>query len=90
MVSNGNGEIFAKEYDLASAKDYTCVCILDGFKNENAAKSMERSLKNVAEAKATEMMKVSRDNLTAGLCNLSLALDKEASSAVIHFCERLL
>ncbi|ORZ00497.1 hypothetical protein BCR43DRAFT_452474 [Syncephalastrum racemosum] len=43
--------------------DYTCVCILDGFKNENAAKSMERLLKQVASARSHEMMKTKKPRL---------------------------
>lgn len=39
--------------------DFTCVCILDAFKNETASKSMERVLKLVSERKAKEIMKVS-------------------------------
>ena len=39
--------------------DYTCVCILDNFKNEVAARSMERLMKKVCEKKATEIIKAS-------------------------------
>lgn len=38
--------------------DFTCVCILDAFKNETASKSMERVLKLLSERKAKEIMKV--------------------------------
>ncbi|KAG1455469.1 hypothetical protein G6F56_007058 [Rhizopus delemar] len=37
--------------------DFTCVCIIDAFKNETASKSMERVLKLVSEKKAKEIMK---------------------------------
>lgn len=40
--------------------DFTCVCILDAFKNDAASKAMERVLKLVSENRAKEIMKVSR------------------------------
>lgn len=43
---------------LNSHIDFTCVCILDAFKNETASKAMERVLKLVSEKKAKEIMKV--------------------------------
>lgn len=38
--------------------DYTCVCILEGFRNENAALERERILKQVSEEKARRLIKV--------------------------------
>lgn len=38
--------------------DFTAVCIIDGFKNETASRSMERLLKRVSEEKAKELCKV--------------------------------
>ena len=38
--------------------DFTCVCILDAFKNDAASKAMERVLKLVSENRAKEIMKV--------------------------------
>lgn len=37
--------------------DYTASCIVDQFKNDNAAQAVERLLKKVAESKAAEIMK---------------------------------
>lgn len=37
--------------------DYTASCIIDGFKNDQSAQSVERLLKKVAEAKAATIMK---------------------------------
>ncbi|KAI7861037.1 hypothetical protein BDC45DRAFT_430253 [Circinella umbellata] len=55
---------FEKKGELTnSLYDYTCVCILDGFRNESAAKSMERLLKRVAEDRAQEIMKVKKPRL---------------------------
>ncbi|KAI9250537.1 hypothetical protein BDA99DRAFT_445111 [Phascolomyces articulosus] len=55
---------FEKKGELTnSLYDYTCVCILDGFRNEGAAKSMERLLKRVAEDRAQEIMKVKKPRL---------------------------
>ena len=39
--------------------DYTCVCILENFKNEVAARSMEKLMKKVSEKKASEIIKAS-------------------------------
>ncbi|KAF7731599.1 TOM (translocase of outer membrane) complex component [Apophysomyces ossiformis] len=56
---NRRAQALEKKGQLSdSLYDFTCVCILDGFKNETAAKSMERLLKQVSETKAKEMMKV--------------------------------
>ncbi|CDH54101.1 tpr domain containing protein [Lichtheimia corymbifera JMRC:FSU:9682] len=46
-----------------SLYDYTCVCILDGFRNENAAKAMERMLQRVSQDKAQEIMKSKKPRL---------------------------
>jgi len=46
-----------------SLYDFTCVCILDGFKNETAAKAMERLLKKVSEQKAKELVKTKKQRL---------------------------
>ncbi|KAL1922728.1 uncharacterized protein VTP21DRAFT_9104 [Calcarisporiella thermophila] len=43
------------EEDESALYDFMAVCILDGFKNEVAAASMERMIKKVAEKKAKEM-----------------------------------
>ncbi|KAI9253851.1 hypothetical protein BDA99DRAFT_540460 [Phascolomyces articulosus] len=43
--------------------DYTCVCILDNFKNEVAARSVERLRKKVTEKKAAEIMKTKKRRL---------------------------
>ncbi|KAF9428379.1 TOM (translocase of outer membrane) complex component [Podila epigama] len=43
--------------------DFTALCILDGFKNETFAQSMERNLKLVADAKAKEILKTREDRL---------------------------
>lgn len=43
--------------------DYTSVCILEGFKNENAAKSMEKILKKISELKAKELIKTRKPRL---------------------------
>ncbi|CCJ31312.1 unnamed protein product, partial [Pneumocystis jirovecii] len=40
--------------------DYTTSCIMDGFSNENAAQSVERLLRKIAEAKAKKMMMVNK------------------------------
>ncbi|GAA5795834.1 hypothetical protein HPULCUR_001196 [Helicostylum pulchrum] len=48
-----------KKGDLSEALfDYTCVCILEGFKNENAALERERILKRVSEEKAKQLIKI--------------------------------
>ncbi|KAF9436419.1 TOM (translocase of outer membrane) complex component [Entomortierella beljakovae] len=43
--------------------DYTALCILDGFKNESFAQSMERNLKMVADAKAKEILRTREERL---------------------------
>ncbi|KAI8596449.1 mitochondrial precursor protein import receptor tom70 [Dissophora ornata] len=43
--------------------DYTALCILDGFKNETFAQSMERNLKKVADVKAKEILKTREERL---------------------------
>ncbi|KAG5513415.1 hypothetical protein PMAC_001479 [Pneumocystis sp. 'macacae'] len=43
--------------------DYTTSCIMDGFSNENAAQSVERLLRKIAEAKAKKMMMTKKKQL---------------------------
>lgn len=43
--------------------DFTAMCVLDGFKNETYAQSMERNLKKIADIKAKEIMKGRVDRL---------------------------
>ncbi|KAI7828012.1 hypothetical protein BC939DRAFT_483512 [Gamsiella multidivaricata] len=43
--------------------DFTALCILDGFKNESFAQSMERNLKKVADFKAKEILKTREERL---------------------------
>ncbi|KTW28149.1 hypothetical protein T552_02008 [Pneumocystis carinii B80] len=43
--------------------DYTTSCIMDGFSNENAAQSVERLLKKIAEEKAKAIMKTKKKQL---------------------------
>ncbi|KAK3841973.1 MAG: hypothetical protein J3R72DRAFT_444134 [Linnemannia gamsii] len=43
--------------------DFTALCILDGFKNESFAQSMERNLKKVADVKAKEILKNREERL---------------------------
>jgi len=43
--------------------DFTALCILDGFKNESFAQSMERNLKMVADVKAKEILKTREERL---------------------------
>ncbi|KAG0197409.1 TOM (translocase of outer membrane) complex component [Mortierella sp. GBA30] len=43
--------------------DYTALCILDGFKNESFAQSMERNLKKVADVKAKDILKTREERL---------------------------
>ncbi|KAG0072317.1 TOM (translocase of outer membrane) complex component [Linnemannia elongata] len=43
--------------------DFTALCILDGFKNESFAQSMERNLKKVADVKAKEILKTREERL---------------------------
>ena len=44
-----------QEYSKALL-DYTASCIIDSFRNENSAQSVERLLKKVAEAKAKDIL----------------------------------
>ncbi|KAL0075137.1 hypothetical protein F4703DRAFT_1744381 [Phycomyces blakesleeanus] len=61
---NRRAQAFEKNDDPEAALyDFTCVCILDNFKNEAASKAMERILKQVSEAKAKEMMKTKKPHL---------------------------
>ncbi|EMR09700.1 hypothetical protein PNEG_01887 [Pneumocystis murina B123] len=43
--------------------DYTTSCIMDGFSNENAAQSVERLLKKIAEEKAKAIMMTKKKQL---------------------------
>ncbi|KAI7887029.1 TPR-like protein [Lichtheimia hyalospora FSU 10163] len=52
-----------KEELEAALYDFTCVCILDGFRNEAAAKAMESLLKRVSAAKAAELIKTKHPKL---------------------------
>ncbi|KAI9319969.1 hypothetical protein BX666DRAFT_1917762 [Dichotomocladium elegans] len=55
---------YEKKGDLVnSLYDYTCVCILDAFRNEAAGKSMERLLQRVAQERADEIMKTKKPRL---------------------------
>jgi|ERR1700730_11336872 hypothetical protein len=70
--------------------DFTCVCILDGFKNETAAKAMERLLKKVSEQKAKELVKVCVRGGSVHWCIHSLTdawyvVDQETEIAITHF-----
>ncbi|CEI99284.1 TOM (translocase of outer membrane) complex component [Rhizopus azygosporus] len=61
---NRRAHAFEKLDDLENALyDFTCVCILDAFKNETASKSMERVLKLLSERKAKEIMKTKTPRL---------------------------
>ncbi|ORX55657.1 TPR-like protein [Hesseltinella vesiculosa] len=54
---NRRAQAFEKENQLEEALyDFSCVCILDGFKNDNAGKSMERLLQQIATTRAAEIM----------------------------------
>lgn len=55
--------VYLNSHHAHCAKDYTSVCILEGFKNENAAKSMEKILKKISELKAKELIKVDSINV---------------------------
>ncbi|CDH49989.1 import receptor [Lichtheimia corymbifera JMRC:FSU:9682] len=52
-----------KEELEAALYDFTCVCILDGFRNEAAARAMESLLKRVSAAKAAELIKTKNPKL---------------------------
>ncbi|RUS17097.1 hypothetical protein BC937DRAFT_90417 [Endogone sp. FLAS-F59071] len=52
-----------KEMLQESLNDFTAVCIIDGFKNETASKSMERLLRRVSEEKAKELFKTKTPRL---------------------------
>ncbi|KAG0240377.1 hypothetical protein B0O80DRAFT_381294 [Mortierella sp. GBAus27b] len=43
--------------------DFTAMCVLDGFKNDSYAQSMERNLKKIADIKAKEILKERVDRL---------------------------
>lgn len=43
--------------------DYTASCIIDGFRNENSAQSVERLLKKVAEKKAKGILETKKNKL---------------------------
>ncbi|KAI1193092.1 mitochondrial precursor protein [Nemania serpens] len=45
-----------------SLLDFTASCIIDEFRNENSAQSIEKLLKKVAEKKAEEMLKTKNPN----------------------------
>ncbi|KAI7907183.1 uncharacterized protein BX663DRAFT_495090 [Cokeromyces recurvatus] len=61
---NRRAHALEKKGDLEnSLYDFTCVCILDAFKNESASKAMERVLKLVSEKKAKEIMKTKKPRL---------------------------
>ncbi|CEP17018.1 hypothetical protein [Parasitella parasitica] len=61
---NRRAHALEKKGDLEnSLYDFTCVCILDAFKNEAASKAMERVLKLVSERRAKEIMKTKKPRL---------------------------
>ncbi|KAI8881829.1 TPR-like protein [Backusella circina FSU 941] len=61
---NRRAHALEKKVDLENALyDFTCVCILDGFKNDAASKAMERVLKLVSEKQAKEIMKTKKPRL---------------------------
>ncbi|CAO3592962.1 unnamed protein product [Absidia cylindrospora] len=61
---NRRAQAYEKQDQLNEALyDFTSVCILDGFKNDNASKSMERILKEVASTRAKEIMKIKTHRL---------------------------
>ncbi|KAI8065174.1 hypothetical protein BC940DRAFT_356706 [Gongronella butleri] len=54
---NRRAQAFEKENQLEDALyDFSCVCILEGFKNDNAGKSMERLLQQIASTRAKEII----------------------------------
>ncbi|KAI9354773.1 hypothetical protein BD770DRAFT_347220 [Pilaira anomala] len=61
---NRRAHALEKKGDLEnSLYDFTCVCILDAFKNDAASKAMERVLKLVSENRAKEIMKSKKPRL---------------------------
>ncbi|KAL9539931.1 hypothetical protein MBANPS3_009976 [Mucor bainieri] len=61
---NRRAHALEKKGDLEnSLYDFTCVCILDAFKNDAASKAMERVLKLVSENRAKEIMKTKKPRL---------------------------
>ncbi|KAI8365611.1 hypothetical protein EDC96DRAFT_481304 [Choanephora cucurbitarum] len=61
---NRRAHALEKKGDLENALyDFTCVCILDAFKNDAASKAMERVLKQVSENRAKEIMKTKKPRL---------------------------
>ncbi|KAI8637039.1 hypothetical protein BD408DRAFT_396385 [Parasitella parasitica] len=61
---NRRAHALEKKGDLEnSLYDFTCVCILDAFKNDTASKAMERVLKLVSEKRAKEIMKTKKPRL---------------------------
>ncbi|ORZ20242.1 hypothetical protein BCR42DRAFT_408316 [Absidia repens] len=96
---NRRAQAFEKENQLNDALyDFTSVCILDGFKNDNAAKSMERLLKQVATTRAKEIMKAKKHRLPSNTyvnayldsfrpANLELPTTTDESSGDYHFAK---
>ena len=50
---------FGRERSLTPNTDFTAATILESFRNENAAQSVERVLKKLATKKAEEVLSVS-------------------------------
>ncbi|KAI9301753.1 hypothetical protein BJ944DRAFT_257413 [Cunninghamella echinulata] len=62
---NRRAQALEKENQLEDALyDFTCVCILENFKNDNATRAMERLLKQVASTRAKEIMETKKNTLT--------------------------
>ncbi|KAF9576225.1 TOM (translocase of outer membrane) complex component [Mortierella alpina] len=61
--------------------DFTALCILDGFKNESFAQSMERNLKKVADVKAKVILQTREERLPSKTF-MSAYLDSFRKTAV--------
>lgn len=53
----------ARERYSEALLDFTASCIIDGFKNDQAAQAVERLLKKVAEAKAAKILRTKQKSL---------------------------
>ncbi|KAG0258442.1 TOM (translocase of outer membrane) complex component [Actinomortierella ambigua] len=61
--------------------DYTALCILDGFKNESFAQSMERTLKKLSDTKAKAIL-ATREERLPSVTFISAYLDSFRKTAV--------
>ncbi|KAI8093661.1 uncharacterized protein BX664DRAFT_112005 [Halteromyces radiatus] len=96
---NRRAQAYEKENRLNDALyDFTSVCILDGFKNDNAAKSMERLLKQLASTRAKEIMQAKKHRLPSTTyvsayldsfrpANIELPTTTDESSGDFHFAK---